>query len=110
MYNYVYKNTNYTSLLLWKIAEEVQSSGGRSAIGAAVNGVFCPQFIKYFLRHWAPIVSLWTPLVLRLTSVMIYPTNATAEAMNGVVKQSYMREELRWSIDEFVSEMAGEYA
>ena len=51
------------------------------------NEFFCPIFVRYFLRQWAPIVPLWTGFMLKIIGeVELLQNNQAAEALFSNLK------------------------
>ena len=72
---------------LQNIKQEVEA--GVKEAGQA-NLMYCPRFVDYFIRQWAPIVPLWTALIFYDVTGQTHTTNQTSEAWFSVLKNTYM--------------------
>ena len=74
-----------------------------------INGNYLTELMDYFIRQWAPILPLWTALILEKMDGKTTETNIVAESLFSSIKNSYLPHKERQSIPAYINLMIDQY-
>ena len=73
--------------------------------GQTKNELVCQGFTTYFERTWAPILPLWTALILNLVKNDVVFNNQSIESWFGALKNRNLKNPKRWAYHDYLKEI-----